>query len=118
MLLSVIDIGKDTLKDKIVFVDIDETICFYEKDIPLDGKKNYEEAIPSKKNIKKINKMYDNGCTIIYWTARGSRSGIDWTDFTKNQLDSWGAKYHEVRCNKPYYDIFIEDRSIRIEEVL
>jgi dTDP-glucose 4,6-dehydratase len=105
------------MKDKVIFVDIDETICFYKEDIPLDGKKDYNKAIPSYQNIEKINKMYNNGCTIIYWTARGSRSGIDWTNFTIKQLNSWGVKYHEVRCNKPYYDFFIEDRSLRIEEL-
>ena len=105
------------MKDKIVFVDIDKTICFYEEDIPLDGKKDYNLAIPNNSNIEKVNKLYDNGCTIVYWTARGSRSGIDWTEFTIKQLTSWGAKYHEIRCTKPYYDVFIEDRSIRIEEL-
>jgi hydroxymethylpyrimidine pyrophosphatase-like HAD family hydrolase len=105
------------MKDKIVFVDIDETICFYKKDIPLDGKKDYNLAVPDYLNIEKINKLYENGCTIVYWTARGSRSGIDWTEFTNKQLTSWGAKFHEIRCTKPYYDIFIEDRSVRIEEL-
>lgn len=101
----------------IIRVDIDETICFYKEDIPLDGKKNYSEAIPSRENILKINALYDEGHTIIYWTARGSRSGIDWTEFTINQLTDWGCKFHEVECNKPYYDIFVEDRSVRIEEL-
>ena len=102
---------------EIIYVDIDETICFYSEDIPLDGKKEYDKAIPNFENIEKINKLYEKGNTIIYWTARGSRSGIDWTEFSKKQLDSWGAKYHDLRCTKPYYDIFVEDRSIRIEEL-
>ena len=101
----------------IIFVDIDETICFYEEDIALDGKKDYNTAIPSQPNIDKINKLYDEGNTIIFWTARGSRSGIDWTEFTRKQLGSWGCKFDDVRCTKPYYDKFIEDRSIRIEEL-
>ncbi len=102
---------------KIIYVDIDETICFYKEKIPLNGKKDYKKAIPNFENIEKVNKMYEDGNTIVYWTARGSRSGIDWYDLTKSQLDSWGAKYHELRLDKPYYDIFIEDRSIRIEEI-
>ena len=101
----------------IIYVDIDETICFYEEEIALDGKKDYNTAIPSSENIAKINKLYDEGNTIIFWTARGSRSGIDWTEFTKNQLSVWGVKFHDVRCDKPYYDQFVEDRSIRIEEL-
>ncbi len=102
---------------KKIYVDIDETICFYEQEIPLDGKKDYSKAIPSYENIDKINKLYEQGNTIIYWTARGSRSGIDWHEFTEKQLSHWGAKYHQLKCDKPYYDIFIEDRSIRIEEL-
>tara|TARA_R110000851_G_scaffold209703_1_gene362127 strand:- start:1236 stop:1556 length:321 start_codon:yes stop_codon:yes gene_type:complete len=106
------------MRDRVVFVDIDETICFYKEDIALNGKKDYNKAIPDYDNIAKINKLFDGGCRIVYWTARGSRSGIDWTEFTVKQLDSWNAKYHEVRCNKPYYDLFIEDRSLRIEEII
>lgn len=102
---------------KTIYVDIDETICFYDGHIPLDGKKNYSDAIPNFDNIDKINKLFDEGNIIIYWTARGSRSKIDWHDFTKKQLDSWGVKYTHLRCDKPYYDLFIEDRSIRIEEL-
>jgi hypothetical protein len=98
-------------------VDIDETICFYEEKIPLDGKRDYSKAIPSHDNIAKINKLFDDGHYIVYWTARGSRSGIDWNDFTRKQLESWGCKFHELFCDKPYYDLFIEDRSKRVEEI-
>lgn len=102
---------------KKIFVDIDETICFHNNDIPLDGKRDYKDAIPNYQNIAKINKMYDEGNHITYWTARGSRSKIDWYNFTLNQLVSWGVKFHELKCDKPYYDLFIEDRSKRIEEL-
>lgn len=95
----------------IIYVDIDETICFYP-----DGRE-YDKAVPNMDNITKINYLYDKGHTIVYWTARGSRSGIDWTYLTKKQLEAWGAKHHGLRCDKPYYDMFIEDKSIRIEEV-
>jgi hypothetical protein len=102
---------------KIIYVDIDETICFYDEVIALDGKKDYTKAIPNYENIEKINNLFDAGNTIIYWTARGSRSGIDWTDFTKGQLSTWNVKFHDIKCNKPYYDIFIDDRTKRIEEI-
>ena len=68
-------------------------------------------------NIEKINKLYDEGNTIVYWTARGSRKQKDWTELTRKQLNEWGAKYHELRCDKPFYDLFIEDKSLRIEEL-
>lgn len=95
-----------------IFVDIDETIC-----VTPDNPRVYELATPITGNIDKINALYDVGNRIVYWTARGSRSGRNWHDLTKSQLDSWGAKYHELRCDKPYYDYFIDDRAIRIEEL-
>jgi hypothetical protein len=98
-------------------VDIDETICFYPNKYSLKDSKDYLKAIPNYENINKINSLYDLGNTIIYWTARGSRSGKNWYDLTKQQLINWGAKFNDLKCDKPYYDLFIEDRSIRIEEL-
>jgi len=92
-----------------VFIDIDETIC----DTPIiDGKRIYAKAVPIKKNIAKANKLYDEGHRITYWTARGVTTGIDWTDLTKEQFEEWGVKYHDVRLDKPSYDIFIDDKNI------
>ena len=96
---------------RIIYVDIDETIC----ETPLP--RNYNNAKPIKENIDKINKLYDNGDTIVYWTARGSRTQINWYDLTKSQLIKWGAKHHELVVTKPYYDLFIDDKTLRIEEL-
>ena len=49
---------------KVLYVDIDETICTTPKN------RNYHEATPIKNNIDKINKLYDEGNTIVYWTSR------------------------------------------------
>ena len=97
---------------KVIYVDIDETIC----NTP-DNPRVYEEATPIEENIDKINQLYDAGNTIVYWPARGSRSMIDWYDLTKMQLEKGGAKHHELRCDKPYYDIFYDDKTMRIEEI-
>ena len=90
----------------IVYVDIDETICKTPKD------RNYSKAMPIPEHIDVINKMYDNGDTIIYWTARGTGSGIDWRQVTERQFIEWGVKYHELKFKKPIYDIFIDDKNI------
>ena len=103
--------NKNNVDIKKALVDIDETICFYE------GDRMYEKAIPDLDNIAKINKLYDEGNTIVYWTARGSRKQINWRELTESQLKAWGAKYHELEVDKPYYDLFIEDKSLRIEEL-
>lgn len=97
---------------KIIYVDIDETIC----ETPLSPR-IYENAKPIEKNIKKINQLYDEGNTIVYWTARGSRQQINWYNLTFNQLKSWGAKFHELRVDKPYYDLFIDDKTLQIENI-
>ena len=93
-----------------IYVDIDNTICSQ-----VVG--DYGKAEPWHDNIAKINKLYDEGNTIVYWTARGSRKQINWEELTKQQLDSWGAKYHELKVDKPFYDLFIEDKALRIEEL-
>jgi len=102
---------------KIIYVDIDETICRRESDIDFGVIHDYTKEQPIVENIEKINQLYDEGNTIVYWTARGSRKQIDWTELTTNQLNEWGAKYHELRVDKPFYDLFIEDKSLRIEEI-
>lgn len=102
---------------KVIYVDIDETICSRENSNDFGVTHDYSKAKPIYENIEKINRLYDQGNTIVYWTARGSRKQIDWYDLTKYQLDKWGAKYHELVTNKPYYDLFIEDKSLRIEEL-
>ena len=47
---------------------------------------------------------------------------IDYTEkaiaFIEKQLNDWGCKYHMLRMNhKPNYDLFICDKSKRIEEI-
>ena len=94
----------------IVYVDIDETICFY------SGKREYPLAKPIPNRIKKINELYEQGNTIVYWTARGCTTKIDWTDLTTRQLKEWGAKYHELKMNhKPHYDLLICDKATNTE---
>ena len=90
----------------IIYVDIDETICITPED------RNYAKSIPIKQNIEKINKLYDDGNNIVYWTARGTQTGKNWFQVTYNQLISWNAKFHELRMGKPNYDLFIDDKNI------
>ena len=91
----------------IIYVDMDETICFYE------GDRNYPNAIPNLDRIDQINKLYDEGNKITYYTARGTQTGIDWTEVTENQLKSWGCKYHSLSVGKkPHYDLLICDKAI------
>ena len=94
----------------IYYVDIDDTICTY------SGDRNYPDAIPIKENIAKINTLYESGNKIVYWTARGGTTGIDWTELTQQQLVDWNAKHHELKMRKPHYDLFICDKAINTKD--
>ena len=94
----------------LIYVDIDGTICTTEG--------GYDNAKPIQGNIDKVNKLYDEGNIIVYWTARGGNTGKDWTELTGQQLVAWGAKFHDVIMRqKPNYDLLIDDKSKRIEEI-
>tara|TARA_R100000027_G_C2175188_1_gene72132 strand:- start:215 stop:523 length:309 start_codon:yes stop_codon:yes gene_type:complete len=93
----------------IIYVDIDETICASPES------RDYSKAIPIMKNIEKINELYDAGNTIVYWTARGTGSGIDWREVTEKQFKSWGVRYHDLKFGKPIYDLFVDDKNINSE---
>ena len=79
---------------KIYCFDIDGTVC-------TNTNGNYELAEPYFDRISEINKLRDKGNKIIFFTARGSGTGIDWVEFTKNQLDDWGLSYDEILFVKP-----------------
>lgn len=93
----------------IIYVDIDETICYYEE------KRDYNIAKPYYNRIEKINALYDEGNTIVYWTARGTVTQENWFHVTLNQLNTWNCKFHEFRMGKPVYDLFIDDKNINSE---
>ena len=78
--------------------------------------RDYSLAQPLEDNIAAVNKYYDEGHEITYWTARGSGSGIDWTEVTEKQLAKWGAKYHHLILGKPQYDLFIDDKCLRTSD--
>tara|TARA_A100001035_G_scaffold97803_1_gene76685 strand:+ start:348 stop:644 length:297 start_codon:yes stop_codon:yes gene_type:complete len=94
----------------IIYVDIDETICYYV------DKRDYNVATPYYKRIEKINELFEKGNTIVYWTARGTVTQENWFEITLNQLKSWNCKFHELRMGKPAYDLFIDDKNINSEE--
>ena len=87
--------------------DLDGTLC------NTDGN-NYSDSTPKKSRIEFVNKLFDEGHTIIIDTARGSVSGKNYFFFTVNQLKSWGVKFHTVRTGtKIGADIFVDDKGIQ-----
>tara|TARA_B100001123_G_C14485465_1_gene700124 strand:- start:220 stop:513 length:294 start_codon:yes stop_codon:yes gene_type:complete len=93
-----------------IYIDIDETICISPKN------RDYNDAVPLTENIEKANKLYDQGNTIVYWTARGTATGIDWREVTEKQFKTWGVKFHELKFGKPVYDLFIDDKNMNSDD--
>ena len=60
--------------------DLDGTLC-------TNTEGDYENALPYTERISIVNDLYEKGNTIIIETARGSKTGIDWNQITKNQLN-------------------------------
>ena len=90
--------------------DIDGTIC--------NQTKNYKKAKPIKNMINRINKLYEQGHTIIFNTARGMTSGKNWETLTKQQLEIWDVKYHKIYFKKPSANFYIDDKAVTIEDFL
>ena len=89
----------------IIYVDVDNTIC------KTNGM-NYSDSVPLYENINKINKLYKEGHNIVYWTARGTRTGLNHFNLTYKQLNEWKCDFHELRMGKPVYDLFIDDKNL------
>jgi ribonucleotide monophosphatase NagD (HAD superfamily) len=97
--------------------DIDGTIC-----TKTDGA--YSTAKPIEERIQKINKLYEEGNTIIFLTARGmGRTSNDadlahklFYDITYNQLKRWGVRFNKLFLGKPSGDIYIDDKGISDEQ--
>ena len=98
---------------------ISKTFCF-----DIDGviatitpNLQYALAEPITETITIINKLYEQGHTIVLFTARGSATGIDWTWKTGCQMQEWGVKYHRLLFTKPAADYYIDDKLISVKEL-
>ncbi len=93
------------------YVDIDDTICT----MP-DGS-DYTKASPIPENIERINRLYSDGNKIVYWSARGATTGINWMKTTTEQLRSWGCKYSGISFVKPEFDYIVDDKAVKMEDL-
>jgi hypothetical protein len=85
--------------------DLDGTLCTL-----TDGK--YETAEPFVDRIRHVNKLFEEGHTILIFTARGATSKRDLRDFTFGQLSAWGIKFHKLVTDKPHFDLLVDDKAI------
>jgi histidinol phosphatase-like enzyme len=97
---------------------LNKTFCFDIDGVICSTNCDYNDAIPNQKIIDKINYLHNIGHNIIINTSRGYKSGIDWGDFTKKQLEKWGVNYNKLLFTKPSADYYIDDRNISIENII
>ncbi len=90
--------------------DLDNTLC-------KTTDSQYVDSVPYYDRIVKVNKLYDEGHTIIIETARGCISGKRWVYQTIDQLKSWGLKFHNVRAGVKFMaDVYVDDLAINSED--
>lgn len=82
-----------------------------------DSSLQYGQAKPVKNVITIINHLYDCGNKIILFTARGSETGIDWSETTREQMKNWGVKYHQLRFGKPAATFYVDDKNLSLSEL-
>jgi CMP-N,N'-diacetyllegionaminic acid synthase len=79
---------------------------------------DYALARPQQDVIDAVNLLYQAGHRIILFTARGSATGIDWSEVTRSQMVNWGVRHHEIRFGKPAADIYVDDRAVGIASLV
>jgi hypothetical protein len=86
-----------------IIIDLDGTICTEERMFS----RALAEPIPG--SVEQVNLLYDQGHTIIIYSAR------TWMEFemTTAWLKRNGVKYHQLMLGKPIGDIWIDDRAVR-----
>jgi len=88
-------------------IDIDETLCHGSQD-------DYPHSVPDLQAITSVNRLYDAGNYIKIFTGRNDKL----KELTEKQLLHWGIKYNELIMNKPYADVFIDDKAINVHDWL
>jgi capsule biosynthesis phosphatase len=104
-------------------MDIDGTIC--QAHLDESGKYDYVNADPFQQVIDKVNQLYEDGHTIILFTARGMRTHKGNVKKIKELvlpvLEDWlkrhEVKYHEIQVGKPWgpHPIYVDDRCLSIK---
>ncbi|MFU8831234.1 MAG: cytidylyltransferase domain-containing protein [Wenzhouxiangella sp.] len=100
------------LRPRRLVVDIDGVLAEAVPDL------DYAQAGPIRENVERVNALFEHGCHIVLFTARGSGTGQDWSEVTAEQMKRWGVRYHELRFGKPPADYYIDDRLVNLSQAL
>ena len=98
-------------KQKLFLIDIDGTIC---DDIRNEESELYPTANVFPRALEIINKWYDEGNVITFFTARESKD----REATLQWLDKHGFKYHGLVMDKPRINdeqeyVWIDNKKVR-----
>jgi hypothetical protein len=96
--------------EQALLIDIDGTVLRHRSGYKTKGINPSFLQKPLKNAVKWVNKKFDEGYGIFFFTSRLPSERQD----TEALLDKYGFKYHEVIFGKPYaYNIYIiDDRNI------
>ncbi|WP_018344812.1 HAD hydrolase family protein [Cytophaga aurantiaca] len=85
-----------------IIIDMDGTICTEERMFS----RSLAKPLPG--SVENVNKLYNEGHTIIIYTAR------TWMEFemTTEWLKNNGVQYHQLMMGKPVGDFWIDDRAL------
>jgi branched-subunit amino acid aminotransferase/4-amino-4-deoxychorismate lyase len=75
----------------------------------------YESAEPFPWAIARVRALARAGHRVVIATARGSATGIDWSERTRAQLERWGVEYDALVFGKPSADVYIDDRAVHAD---
>lgn len=82
------------MKKRVYLIDIDGTIC---DDIRNEESHLYPTAKPFEGSKEEINKLYDEGNKIVFFTARENKD----REITIEWLNNNGFKYNDLIMDKP-----------------
>lgn len=107
-------------REKAIAVDLDGTLTlqgtfkdFYNT-TPNQMVEIYRHIKPNKKMIAWVNEMSIRGWTIYIFTARDDV----YQKVTNEWLKAHGVRAHYFLMKKPFYDMIIDDKAVRPEEVI
>jgi CMP-N,N'-diacetyllegionaminic acid synthase len=75
---------------------------------------DYATAQPYPPAVSLLARLHQAGNRIVVYTARGSATGLDWTETTREQLRRWGIPCDELRFGKPAADYYVDDRMMSL----
>lgn len=108
----------DNTKYKTIVIDLDDTICYTKN-------RDFENSIPNKDVINKVNELYNKGYKIIIFTARGGKSCKTLQEkenkyklLTEKWLLKNNVKYTKLCFGKENADYYIDDKNLSIEDFI